>query len=80
MGKRKKCRDEKKEGEIMTATKDANKARLSAFIKQNKDRLYADARRNTNYDKDGRPTISKDDEWFNEDVWDRHHERMIENK
>lgn len=45
---------------------------LSDFIKQNKNKIYENARKNTKINKDGKPTISRNDEWFNENEWDQH--------
>jgi len=53
----------------------ANKLSLSEFIEQNKSRIYETARKNTKLNKDGKPTISRNDDWFNEDEWDKHFER-----
>jgi hypothetical protein len=49
------------------------------FIENKKERLYAEARNNTKYNKDGVPTISKDDDWFDEDVWDICHYENLKN-
>jgi hypothetical protein len=53
----------------------ANNFSLSEFIKQNKEKIYETARKNTKLNSEGKPTISKDDDWFYEDEWDRHFER-----
>lgn len=50
-----------------------NKVRLSNFINKNKDRIYEKARYNTNLNKENKPTISKDDDTFDENVWDEHY-------
>ncbi|MGI6605497.1 MAG: hypothetical protein ACOX2X_00315 [Peptococcia bacterium] len=45
---------------------------LKDFIKQNKEQIYALAKKNTKLNSNNQPTISKDDPWFNEDEWDQH--------
>jgi hypothetical protein len=54
----------------------ANNLSLSNFIKKNKDRLYAEGRKNVKLNKDNKPTISRDDPWFNENEWDEHFHRI----
>lgn len=54
--------------------------RLSSFIKQNKSKIYEEARRNVNLNENGQPTISKDDAWFHENIWDEHYKKMCGNK
>lgn len=39
----------------------SNNLSLSDFIKQNKDRLYKEGRRNTKLNNDNKPTISRHD-------------------
>ena len=58
------------------ATLTANNLSLSEFIYQNKDKLYKEGRKNIKLNKDGKPTISQNDPWFNEDEWDEHFRRM----
>jgi hypothetical protein len=60
----------RKKGENMNTTITKNSS-LSDFIKQNKDKIYEAARKNTKLNQDGKPTISKNDEWFNENEWDQ---------
>jgi hypothetical protein len=50
----------------------ANNLSLSDFIKQNKSKIYEMAHKNTTLNQDGKPTISKNDDWFNEDEWEQH--------
>ena len=57
-----------------------NKVSLTDFIKQNKSQIYETARNNTNLNSDGKPTISKNDEWFGEDIWDEHFKRVAKDK
>jgi hypothetical protein len=45
---------------------------LKDFIEQNKEKIYKIVRKNTKYNKEGIPTISKNDLWFNENEWDEH--------
>lgn len=52
------------------ATATLEQSKLSKFIKNNKEKLYETARQNTILNKDGKPTISKNDDWFNDDIWD----------
>lgn len=49
---------------------------LKSFVKENKEKIYETARKNTNYNSEGKPTISKNDEWFNENEWDEHFKGM----
>ena len=53
---------------------------LKDFIKQNKAKIYEEARDNTKLNDEGKPTISKDDDWFNEDIWDEHYKKVDNNK
>ena len=43
---------------------------FDAFFKSNKDKIISYAKANTNYNSKGEATISKDDSWFYDDVWD----------
>ena len=43
---------------------------LAQYLETNKERAYAFATANTNRNEQGRPVISKDDEWANESEWD----------
>lgn len=61
-------------------TKTLNKPNLSSFIKNNKAKLYAVARHNTKLNSDNKPTISKDDDWFDEDIWDKYYEQRMNDK
>lgn len=40
------------------------------FIEKNRERIEKIARENTKYNEKGQATISRDDSWFNENVWD----------
>lgn len=40
------------------------------IFQSNKDEILAIANSNTHLNKDGLATISRDDEWFYDDVWD----------
>lgn len=51
-----------KEDDIMTA--------LAQYLSENKEKAYSFATANTKYNEQGRPTISKDDEWLQESEWD----------
>lgn len=43
---------------------------LKQFVEKNKERLYAEACANTMYNADGKATLSKDDDWFDDTIWD----------
>jgi hypothetical protein len=64
----------KKDKDMNTAI--ATNLSLSDFIKQNKDRLYEAGRKNVKLNKDGKPTISRNDPWFDENEWDEHFRRL----
>lgn len=55
------------------------RASLKDFIKQNKEKIYEDAKNNTKYNSKGQAVISRDDPSFYEDEWDEHFKR-IDNK
>ncbi len=46
------------------------KETLSDFISKNKEKLYEVSRKNTKLNENDKPTISINDEWFNENEWD----------
>lgn len=54
------------------STLELEKKSLSDFIKANKNKIYEDARRNTKLNANGKPTISRNDDWFSEDMWDNY--------
>lgn len=54
--------DKKKEDDVMPA--------LAEYLETNKNKAYSFATSNTKYNENGRPVISKDDEWCNEKEWD----------
>ena len=43
---------------------------LAQYLDNNRERAYSFATANTKYDEQGRPIVSKDDEWLNESEWD----------
>lgn len=43
---------------------------LSQYLETNKEKAYSFATQNTKYNAQGRPIISKSDEWTNETEWD----------
>ena len=43
----------------------------SIFFKANKKQIMTYAKANTHYNADGQATISRDDEWFHDDVWEK---------
>ena len=49
----------------------------SAFIKANREKIYALAEKNTKYNEDGHTVISRDDPWFYDDVWDDDYKELI---
>lgn len=53
---------------------------LKDFIKQNKTKIYNAARNNTKLNNEGKPTISRNDDWFDEDIWDEHYKKVDNNK
>ena len=50
---------------------------FSEFVKANKDVLYSLAEKNTKYNENGDAVISRDDSWFNENVWDKDCEELV---
>lgn len=57
-------RDKRKERE------DGLMSALAQYLDTNRERAYSFASANTKYNEQGRPVISKDDEWVNESEWD----------
>ena len=43
---------------------------LEEYLETNKNKAYSFATSNTKFNENGRPVISKDDEWVNETEWD----------
>ena len=43
---------------------------LAQYLDTNRERAYSFATANTKYNEQGRPVVSKDDEWLNESEWD----------
>ena len=43
---------------------------LAEYLVTNKNKAYAFVTSNTKYNENGRPVISKDDEWLEETEWD----------
>lgn len=41
------------------------------FFKANKKQIMTYAKANTHYNADSQATISRDDEWFHDDVWEK---------
>lgn len=68
----------KKDNDMATVT--VNDLSLANFIKQNKDKLYEEGRKNVKLNKNNKPTISRDDPWFNENEWDEHFKVTHKNK
>lgn len=60
---------------IDMSTITAEKLSLSNFIKQNKSKIYEQARKNTLLNKEGKAIISKDDDWFYEKEWDEFYKK-----
>lgn len=44
---------------------------FNAFFKANKAEILSYAKANTNYNAEGKATISKNDDWFYDDVWEK---------
>jgi hypothetical protein len=65
--------DEKRVSDMNTIT--AEKLSLSNFIKQNKSKIYEQARKNTLLNKEGKAIISKNDDWFYEKEWDEFYKK-----
>lgn len=61
MGINKDKRKEREDG-LMSA--------LAQYLDTNRERAYSFATANTKYSEQGRPAVSKDDEWLNESEWD----------
>lgn len=51
---------------------------FDAFFKANKGKIMAYARANTKYNAEGQATISRDDPWFYDDVWESDFEGVKE--
>lgn len=48
-----------------------NMSNFELFFKANKKQIMTYAKANTHYNADGQATISRDDEWFHDDVWEK---------
>ena len=48
-----------------------NMSNFEAFFKANKKQIMTYAKANTHYNADGQATISRNDEWFHDDVWEK---------
>lgn len=57
-------KDKRKERE------DDHMSALAQYLDTNRERAYSFATANTKYNEQGRPVVSKDDEWLNESEWD----------
>ena len=44
---------------------------FEAFFEANREKIVSHAKANTSYNAAGLATISKDDDWFNDDVWEK---------
>ena len=53
-----------------------NEFRLKKYMNKNRDKVYEEARNNTHYNENGEPTISRDDDDFDEDIWDEDYNRL----
>lgn len=47
------------------------------FVKANREKIYSAAKRNTVYNSNGDATISRDDSWFYDDVWDKDFKELV---
>lgn len=50
---------------------------FEAYFKANKKSIMAFAEKNTRYNAKGQPTISRNDDWFYDDVWEREYKDMV---
>ena len=50
---------------------------FSEFVKANKETLYSLAKKNTKYNKNGCAVISRNDDWFDDDVWDKDAKELV---
>ena len=44
---------------------------FDAFFEANRDKIVSFAKANTKYNAAGLATISKDEDWYNDDVWEK---------
>lgn len=49
---------------------------FEAYFKANKKSIMAFAEKNTRYNAKGQPTISRNDDWFYDDVWERDYKEL----
>ena len=50
---------------------------FAAFVKANREKIYALAEKNTQRNSKGQTVISRDDPWFYDDVWDDDYKELI---
>lgn len=50
------------------------------FVKENKNTIRAISNKNTNYNKNGYPTLTKDDNWRKETEWDTYFEEITKDE
>lgn len=63
-----------------TEGEDGTMSALAQYLERNKEKAYSFATENTIHNAQGRPTISKDDEWLNETEWDDLFKALSEKK
>ncbi len=49
---------------------------FSAFLKANKEKIYAHAEKNTKRNTNGDAVISRDDPWVYENEWDEYYKKL----
>ncbi len=49
---------------------------FSELVQANKEKLYSLAKKNTSYNSNGDAVISRDDSWFDDDVWDKDYKEL----
>lgn len=63
-------RDVSTKDKTINEKEDDNMTALAQYLTTNRENAYAIATMNTRYNEQGRPVISKDDEWIQETEWD----------
>ncbi len=56
--------------------KEKDMIKFKDFLRDNKEKIYKIAEKNTAKNKDGIPVIAKDDPWHDEDEWDTHFKEL----
>lgn len=53
---------------------------LAQYLETNREKAYSFATSNTKYNEQGRPVISRDDEWADESEWDDLFQLLVNKK